>query len=219
MHVGIIMDGNRRWAKSKGLPKIIGHKYGADNLEKILDLSIQKNIDIITVYALSTENLKREEKELKNLFKLIEKYLQPAEKFIKNKIKVNILGSPESFPESTQAALKKIVKETQNCNKLIFNIALNYGGKDEIIRTVKKMEKAKIPFTQENLEQNLDTKGLPNPDLIIRTGGDCRLSNFLLWQASYSTLYFTKTCWPAFDENEFDQALDFLKKQKQNYGK
>lgn len=219
MHIAIIMDGNRRWANSKGLPKIAGHKYGADNLEKILDLCLQKEIEILTVYALSTENLKRKKSELQNLFTLLDKYLSNTQKFTKRGIKVNILGNPEVFPEKTQNALKNIVKVTQDCQSLIFNIALNYGGRDEIVRTIQKMQKEEIVFTAENLEKNLDTQGLPNPDLIIRTGGDQRLSNFLLWQASYSTLYFTETFWPNFNQTELEKALDFLKKQKQNYGK
>lgn len=219
MHIGIIMDGNRRWAKSRGLPKMAGHKYGADNLERVLDFCLQKGIDILTVYALSTENLKRKKSELNNLYKLLDKYLEKTEKFVKKGIKINILGNPEVFPEKTQKALKNISKKTQNCEKLIFNIALNYGGRDEIVRTIQKMQNNGTQITKKNIENNLDTQGLPSPDLIIRTGGDQRLSNFLLWQASYSTLYFTETFWPAFDGTELEKALDFLKEQKQNYGK
>lgn len=218
MHIGIIMDGNRRWAKSKGLPKFAGHKYGVENLENLLNLCLKKRINIVTTYALSTENLKREEKELKNLFSLLEKYLKRTKKFKNQGVKINILGNVEVFPESTKKVIKNAIEVTQSCDKLIFNIALNYGGRDEIVRTVKRMIGNKIQINQENLEKNLDTQGLPNPDLIIRTGGDRRLSNFLLWQASYATLYFTQTYWPAFGETEFVKALDFLKTQKQNNG-
>ena len=200
------MDGNRGWAKSKGLPKFAGHKKGVDNLENLLDLCLEKNVDIVTVYALSTENLKREPAELKNLFNLLEKYVKPIHKFIKKGIQVRILGNPSVFPDSTKQALDNIVEKTQNCDKLIFNIALNYGGRDEIIRTINKMQKNDIALTEENLAQNLDTAGLPEPDLIIRTGGDHRLSNFLLWQSSYSSLYFTPTFWPAFDKKEFEKV-------------
>lgn len=213
------MDGNRRWAKSKGLPKFAGHKYGVDNLENLLGFCLEKQIKIVTVYALSTENLKRDEKELKNLFHLLEKYLKQTDKFIKQDTQVRVLGNLEIFPEKTQKIIQSTIKQTQDCRSLIFNIALNYGGKDEIVRTVNKMINAKIEINQSSLEKNLDTQELPHPDLIIRTGGDQRLSNFLLWQGSYSTLYFTKTYWPAFDEKEFEKALDFLKSQKQNYGK
>ncbi len=219
MHIGIIMDGNRRWAKSKGLPKFSGHKYGVDNLENLLELCLQSKIKIVTVYALSTENLKRDEKELKNLFDLLEKYLKQTKKFTDKNIKINILGNPSVFPESTQKVIQNAINETKNCDKLIFNIAINYGGKDEIVRAVKKMKTNNLEFTQENLERNLDTQELPPPDLIIRTGGDQRLSNFLLWQASYATLYFTPVFWPAFEKNEFEKALNFFKSQKQNYGK
>lgn len=219
MHLGIIMDGNRRWAKARGLPKFAGHKYGVDNLENLLDFCLQEKIEIVTVYALSTENLKREKAELDNLFDLLEKYLRKTEQFTKKNIQIRILGNLTIFPESTQKAIQEAVSKTQNCDKLIFNIALNYGGKDEIVRTVNKMLQAKILITPENLEQNLDTGNLPQPDLIIRTGGDYRLSNFLLWQAAYATLYFTPTYWPDFDKKEFQKALDFWKNQKQNYGK
>lgn len=219
MHLGIIMDGNRRWAKQKGFPKIMGHKKGADNLETIIDICLQKKVNILTVYALSTENLKREPEELKNLFNLIEKYVKNTQKFIKQDIQVQIIGDTSSFPKSTKAALEKVKAETQNCETLIFNIALGYGGRNEIIRTVNTMLKNKTEITIENLNQNLDTKGLADPDLIIRTGGDHRLSNFLLWQSSYSTLYFTPIFWPDFNEKELVKALAFFSEQKQNYGK
>lgn len=213
------MDGNRRWAQSKGFSKYIGHKKGVDNLENLIDWCLAKEIGLLTVYALSTENLKREPKELQNLFKLIEKYVANTKKFIKKGVQVRIIGRLEVFPEKTKQALIKIKQETQSCEKLIFNIALGYGGRDEIIRTVNQMLENKIAITEENLTQNLDTAGLPDPDLIIRTGGDQRLSNFLLWQSSYTTFYFTPVFWPAFDQKEFQKALDFWNSQKQNYGK
>ena len=219
MHLGIIMDGNRRWAKQRGLPKFIGHKKGVDNLEKLIDICLKHEISILTVYALSTENLKREPKELKNLFQLLEKYVKPVNKFIKRGIKVRIIGNVFVLPESTQKALVKIQRETKKQKKMVFNIAINYGGRDEIVRTVNAMQKNNIPITVENLNENLDTQGAPNPDLIIRTGGDYRLSNFLIWQSAYASLYFTPVLWPDFNEKEFQKALDFLNAEKQNYGK
>ena len=212
------MDGNRRWATSRGLPKIIGHKYGAKNLEKNIDICQKKGIKYLTVYALSTENLKRETKELNNLFKLIEKYLKSTDKFTERGIRINIIGNTEIFPEETKLILKNAEKETHDCDKLIFNIALNYGGRDEIVRTVQKMQKENIELTEENLSKNLDTGKIPEPDLIIRTGGDYRLSNFLLWQIAYSEFLFTEKLWPDFNKDDLLDAIYAFQNRNRKFG-
>lgn len=222
-HVAILMDGNRRWAVEHNLPKLIGHTEGGKNLKKIITACQKRDIGFLTVWALSTENLKeREPKELKHLFSLFEKLVDYLDDFNKNNIRANIIGDTSKLPTSTQKKLTEIVENTKNNTGLVFTLAVNYGGRDEIVRAIKKILKTDVSLenvTEENFSKYLDTSDLPDPELIIRTGGANRLSGFMSWQSTYSELYFTQTYWPAFSEKDLDLAIDWFKKQKRNHGK
>lgn len=222
-HIAIIMDGNRRWATEHGLPKLMGHTEGGKNLKNIINACQKKNIKFLTVWALSTENLQeRSHEELKHLFSLFEKLVDYLDDFKKNNIKANIIGDLSKIPATTRAKLLAMVKSTENNTGLLFTMAVNYGGHDEIIRAVKKIIDKKISsdkLNEEMFAQYLDTTQIPNPDLIIRTGGAIRLSGFLPWQSAYSEIFFTPTYWPAFKEKDLVVAMEWFKQQKRNRGK
>ncbi len=222
-HLAIVMDGNRRWAVAHHLPKLVGHTEGGKKLKKIIAACQDRGIKFLTVWALSTENLKeREPKELKHLFSLFEKLIDYLDDFKKNNIRANIIGDISKLPQSTQNKLTELVERTKNNTGLVFTLAVNYGGRDEIVRTVKKIIESKInseKLTEEIFSQHLDTANLPEPELIIRTGGASRLSGFFPWQCIYSELYFTPTYWPAFSEKDLEKALEWFKEQKRNHGK
>ncbi len=221
MHIGLIMDGNRRWAKNLGKNKFFGHKKGVENLEMFTEICADDpEIKILTVYTLSTENMNREQKELDNLFALLEKFAKKWKKFVKNGIRVKIFGDVSKLPKSCQKALKELEEKTKNGEKLIFCPAINYGGRDEIIRAVNKLFK-KIPqkITEKDLEKFLDTEDLPAINLVIRTGGKKRLSNFMLWQSAYAELYFLDKMWPEFTEKDLQEAIFYYKSVQRNFGK
>lgn len=222
-HLAIIMDGNRRWAKEKFLPSFKGHTEGAETLRKITEIAANIGISYLTFYALSTENLTgRSEDELKHLFSLIEKMTNYLPDFQKNEVQVRIIGDISKLPENTRNALNSLVNETKNNKKLVLSLAINYGGRDEIIRATKKIIAEKIPrenITEELFEKYLDTYGIPDVDLMIRTGGAQRLSNYLPWQSTYAELYFIKTYWPDFSEKDLKNAIDWFYDQKRNKGK
>jgi len=218
-HIGFIVDGNRRWAKEKGLPTFIGHKKGAERIEEIVKYAQDLGIKIVTIYAFSTENWKRSEKEVSYLMKLFEDFaINKMTDADKRGMKIRILGNLQGLPLSLQKVLKKAMKLTKNNQKMIVNAALNYGGRHEITRTFRKLTALGIKpkeITEELINQNLDTAGLPDPDFIIRTSGEQRLSNFLPWQATYSELYFPKVHWPDFDKRQLDIAiLEFKRRQR-----
>lgn len=223
-HIAIIMDGNRRWARKHNLSDIKGHEAGADALEKVVEAAKDMGIKTVTVYALSTENIKeRAKKEVLGLFNLMRiAYHNKLKKMMKNGVRVEIMGSIYGLPE----IIKKIILEVRNMyiqnESIKLNIALNYGGKKELVDAIKNIVKAGIDvkkINEEMLEKHLYTKGQTNPELVIRTGGRVRLSNFLLWQTAYSELYFTKTLWPDFDEKELRKAITWYQSQKRNFGK
>lgn len=223
-HIGIIMDGNRRWAEKRGLNVGEGHQAGAENLEKIIDHCLDLGIKTLTVYALSTENWrKRTKKEVKGIFDLIIRCVKSRKKDYEQKgIKLGVLGDFQAFPRKVYQAIGEILKIVKKNERLKVNLALNYGGRDEIIEAIRKVIKEKVPpqkLNEKNFSKFLYTNGEPDPDLIIRTGGEVRLSNFLLWQMSYSELYFTDTLWPDFDEKELDKAIFEYQKRKRNFGK
>lgn len=222
-HICFIIDGNRRWARGKGFPTLNGHKKGMERVEEIVKYSQDLGIKIVTIYAFSTENWKRSEKEVGYLMKLFE-YFARNKMDMANKrgMKVRILGNLDGLPESLQKVLEKAINLTKNNNKMIINVALNYGGRDEIIRTFKKLIALKIKpekVTEDLINKNLDTKGLPDPDFIVRTSGEQRLSNFLPWQATYSELYFPKTYWPDFNKEQLDIAVSEYRKRQRRIGK
>lgn len=222
-HIGIIVDGNRRWAKEKKLPTFAGHKKGAERIEEIVKYSQELGIKIITIYAFSTENWKRAEKETTYLMELFETYARnKMEEAIKLGMQIRILGDIQGLPDHLQEVLAKLVNLTRSNEKTIVNIALNYGGRDELIRAFRKLLLAHFTapeITEELININLDTAGIPDPDLIIRTSGEQRLSNFLPWQATYAELYFPKVHWPDFDKNQLDTALEEFQRRQRRMGK
>lgn len=223
-HIAVIMDGNRRWAKNNNLPSSDGHKAGAKNLEEIMNHCINIGIKYLTVYALSTENWKkRSPEEVKVIFDLLV-YLvtNNFQKYSKAGIRLNILGNFTVFPDYVIQAINKALSVKIDNPKLTMNIALNYGGRDELINTFKKLIDNKIPsdqITEELISKNLYTLDQPEPELIIRPGGEFRLSNFLLWQSSYSELFFTDILWPDFNNNELDKAIIWYQNRDRRMGK
>jgi len=226
MHLGIIMDGNGRWAVKRGLPRAFGHKRGASRVTEIVRACPDLKIDTLTLYAFSTENWNRAAHEVASLMKLFRGYLQ--NKFlelVENNVKVVFLGNTEPIARDIVLQMKKLEKATRNNNGLTLNIALNYSGRDEIIRVSKKIAKdceSKIlkieDIDDELFKKYLDTKNQTDPDLIIRTAGNQRISNFLLWQIAYTELYFTKTNWPDFTAKELVQILEECKHRERTYG-
>lgn len=222
-HLAIIMDGNRRWARKKGMPTFFGHKKGYDKLCKIGDICLKKGIKILTVYAFSTENWKRSKEEVNYLMNLLRESIKKHSlELHKKNIKINFLGRLEKLPKDLQESITKAVELTKKNKKGILNIALNYGGHSEIVDAVKKIIKDKIPLEKINeslFEKYLYTADLPPVDLLIRTGGEQRLSNFLPWQLSYAELYFTKKYWPDFNESDLDKAILEYSRRERRMGK
>lgn len=223
-HIGIIMDGNRRWAKAHGEEAIKGHEAGVQTLVRIIDRCLELGVRDLTVYALSTENWRqRAKEEVKGIFGLLVKIVRVKKEEYKRKgVKLAILGDFHAFPRQVVMAIDQILKIVKENERLRVNVALNYGGRDEIVRAVRKMvEKGVKPdeINEENFSKYLYTNGAPDPDLIIRTGGEVRLSNFLIWQMSYSELYFTETLWPDFGPKELDRAIAEYQKRERRFGK
>ena len=219
-HVAIIMDGNGRWGKKRGKSRKYGHANGVKVIEKIVKISINQKIPILTFYTFSTENWKRPKSEISFLFKLIENYFEKEIKnLIKNGVKINIIGNMNRLPKRIKQKLISTIKKTKYSKKITVNLALNYGSKDEIINDIRKMKFKKLSISMKNFEKNLYTSNLPNPDILIRTGGKKRLSNFLLWQLAYSELFFLDKLWPDFNTNDFKKILNKFKNIKRNFGK
>ena len=225
-HIAIIMDGNRRWARNRGKPASFGHKAGAKALEKIVRYANKIGLEYITVYAFSTENWKRAEEEVKALRMLLQSYLDDYSKRADSEnIKVKILGDITALSAGMQKSIINCMERTKNNTGVTFNIALNYGGRDEIVRAVKKIaeqvkeEKIKIEDINEKMiSNNLYTEGMPDPDLVIRTSGEIRLSNFLPWQVVYSEFLFVDKNWPDFSEEDLDNAIIEYQKRTRKFG-
>ncbi|MCI8760906.1 MAG: isoprenyl transferase [Clostridia bacterium] len=225
-HIGIIMDGNRRWAKSKGKPISYGHKEGAKTLEKIVRYANQIGLEYITVYAFSTENWKRAEEEVNALMLLLQNYLDDyAKRADTENIRVKILGDISALSNGMQKSIQKCMERTKDNTGVTFNIALNYGGRDELLKATKKIanlvknnEIQIEDITQQVMEDNLYTKGQPDLDLIIRTSGEKRLSGFLTWQSTYSEILFIDKNWPDFEEKDLDAAIIEYQKRTRNFG-
>lgn len=223
-HIAIIMDGNRRWARTRGLDELKGHEKGSETLENIVELAAKTGIKTITVYALSTENIKeRAKREVWGLFNLIKNsYHNKLKRMMKNGVRIEILGELNGLPKIIQRIINEIRKTYIKNESIKLNIALNYGGKTELIEAVKDLIKEGVDLNkldESAINKKLYTKGEPDPELVIRTGGRIRLSNFLLWQTAYSELYFTKVLWPDFNEQQFKKALKWYQAQKRNFGK
>lgn len=225
-HIAIIMDGNRRWAKNRNLPVALGHKEGAKTLEKIVRYANKIGIKYITVYAFSTENWKRTEEEVNSLMTLFQNYLDDYSKRADSEnIKVKIIGSRENLSNKMIDKIEKCMERTKNNTGITFNIALNYGGRDEIVAAVKeiaqKVKRNEIEIkdiTEELISSNLYTKGQPDPDLLIRTSGELRLSNFLPWQLVYTEFLFVDKYWPDFSEADLDEAISVYQKRNRKFG-
>ena len=218
-HVAIIMDGNGRWGIKYKNSRNLGHKAGLKTVEKIIKSSIKNNIKYLTLYAFSTENWKRPKLEIKFLINLLDSFLkEEINKLFKNGIKLKIIGDTNKFPKKIQINLKAAEIKTSKNNKLQLILALNYGSRNEIISAIKSINAKKMKINENSLDKNLYTKKIPNPDLLIRTGNTNRLSNFLLWQLSYSEIFFVKKMWPDFNEKDYKKILDKFKKIKRNFG-
>ena len=225
-HIAIIMDGNRRWAKAKGMPASYGHKEGAKTLENIVRYCNKIGLEYITVYAFSTENWKRAEEEVNSLMTLLQNYLDIYSKRADTEnIKVKILGDITALSEGMQKSINKCMERTKNNTGITFNIALNYGGRNEILRAVKniskKVKSGEIEvenITEDLISDNLYTKGEPEPDLLIRTSGEMRLSNFLPWQLVYTEFLFVEKNWPDFNEEDIDNAIIEYQKRTRKFG-
>ena len=225
-HIAIIMDGNRRLAKSKGLPVALGHKQGAETLEKIVRYANKIGVKYLTVYAFSTENWKRAEEEVKSLMILFQGYIDKYSKIADTEnIKIQFLGDMTAFSGKLQKGVQNCIEKTKNNTGVVFNIALNYGGRLEIVNAVKsiaqkvKLNEIKIEQIDENLiSDNLYTKNMPDPDLLIRTSGEIRTSNFLPWQIVYSEFLFLDKYWPDFNERDLDNAIIEYNKRTRKFG-
>jgi len=218
-HVAIIMDGNGRWGLKKKKSRNLGHKAGLNTVENIIKHTIKNNIKFLTLYAFSTENWKRPQKEISFLFNLLQNFLKKkTNKLNKNGIKLKIIGDKSNFSNKLKKALINSEKITKNNKKLQINLALNYGAKNEILNAISLIKKKKISFTENNVNKNLYTNDSPNPDILIRTGNTKRLSNFLLWQIAYTEIFFEKKLWPDFSTQDYNRILEKFKQLKRNFG-
>ena len=218
-HVAIIMDGNGRWGVKHKQSRNAGHRAGLNTVDLIINHCINHKIKFLTLYTFSSENWKRPKTEIAFLFKLLENFLQKKiNKIIEKDIKLNFIGELNKLPAKLQKLIKLSEKKTFNKKMLQVNIALNYGSKIELINTIKKIKQKKITINEKNIDNNLYTKHLPNPDILIRTGNTHRLSNFLLWQLSYTEIFFEKKLWPDFTGKDFDKIMNKFKNIKRNFG-
>ena len=224
-HIAIILDGNGRWAKKRGMPRSFGHVKGCENLEDICEVAKELGVKYLTVYAFSTENWKRSKEEVDGLMKLFRNYLKKCIKSSqKNNMRVKVIGDITAFDSDIQESIEKLEDFSKDFTDLHFQIALNYGSRDEITRAVNRMledqkaGKLETPVSEDTISGYLDTAGLPDPDLMIRTSGELRLSNYLLWQLAYSEFYFTDVPWPDFKKEELVKAIEKYNERDRRYG-
>ena len=218
-HVAIIMDGNGRWGLKYKNSRNAGHKAGLNTVEKIIKETIKNKIKFLTLFAFSTENWKRPKNEIKFLFNLLDNFIDnKIGEFKKNNIRLKIIGDISNFNNKLKKKLINSEKKTLKNKKLQVNLALNYGSKNELVKAFKELNKKKIIINPKNLEKNLYTVGIPDPDILIRTGNTHRLSNFLLWQLAYTEIFFEKKLWPDFNEKDYTNIITKYKKTKRNFG-
>jgi len=221
-HVGIIMDGNGRWAQTQGLPRAAGHRAGTDNLRRVLRAAAEFGVDILTVYAFSTENWGRPESEVKALMSIFERVIdRELAELHEEGVQLRHIGRLERIPPKLQQKVLSAIKLTENNQRLILNVAFDYGGRDELVRAIQRMIADGVPAEQVDgslVSSYLYTEGLPDPDLIIRTSGEMRISNFLIWQGAYAELYVTPTLWPDFDKDELYKALKHYNQRERRFG-
>ena len=224
-HIAIILDGNGRWAKKRGMPRSFGHVKGCENLEDICEVAKELGVKYLTVYAFSTENWKRSKEEVDGLMKLFRNYLKKCIKISqKNNMRVKVIGDITAFDSDIQESIEKLEDFSKDFTDLHFQIALNYGSRDEITRAVNRMledqkaGKLETPVSEDTISDYLDTAGIPDPDLMIRTSGELRLSNYLLWQLAYSEFYFTDVPWPDVKKEELVKAIEKYNERDRRYG-
>ncbi|MBR4341730.1 MAG: isoprenyl transferase [Lachnospiraceae bacterium] len=225
-HIAIIMDGNGRWAKKRLLPRAMGHSAGANNVEKICEDAWDLGIKYLTVYAFSTENWTRSVDEVSALMKILKQYLEDCiEKSRKNNMRVRVIGDISRLSQDMQDAIRRLEDASKDFDGLQFQVALNYGGRDDIVRAVKgiALDAQKGNIDPEKIDENfissrLDTSDIPDPDLLIRTSGELRISNFMLWQMAYTEMYFTDVYWPDFDKKELEKAIEYYGGRDRRYG-
>jgi len=221
-HIAVIMDGNGRWAQSRGLPRSEGHKAGAEAARTVVTACRRLGIPYLTLYAFSKENWSRPEEEVRLLFDLMLKFIRKElDSLVEHSIRLQVLGDFDGLPFAVRQALRHAMARTRDGSKLTLNVALNYSGRDEIARAVQALVRSRIPaerITPEMIADQLDTRGQPDPDLLIRTSGELRISNFLIFQLAYTEFYFTDTLWPDFDEQEFNRALEAFANRNRRFG-
>jgi undecaprenyl diphosphate synthase len=220
------MDGNGRWAKKRGLPRIAGHRAGAKSVKEVIKGAKESGVKVLTLYTFSTENWKRPKHEVAALFKLLEDYIDKEIKDLQeNDIKLSVIGRLEALPQTTQKKIRDVIEKTKGNKSLILNLALNYGSRTEMVDAVREIvsdcqsQRLKIEdINEKTFSSYLYTKDIPDPDLLIRTSGEMRVSNFLLWQISYAEIYVTKKLWPDFKKNDFKKAIKEYQSRKRRYG-
>lgn len=218
-HIGIIMDGNGRWAKQRGKMRSFGHKAGSDNVERVVSYAFTKGIRTLSLYAFSSENWARPKEEVDELMRLLEVYFKKfLKKVLKNDIRLFVMGDVSALSNKLQKIIIDAMEKSKNNTSHVLNIGLNYGARQEIVTAVNKLIKENKEITEQSILENLYTAPFGEPDLIIRTGGELRLSNFMLYQGAYSELYFTDVLWPDFDEVELDKAIESFSKRKRRFG-
>lgn len=225
-HIAIILDGNGRWAKAKGMPRSYGHMKGCANLETVCDYMKELGVKYVTVYAFSTENWKRSKEEVDGLMKLFRSYLKKCIKLAdKNKMRVRVIGEISAFDQDIQDSIVKLEEYSSKYDEIYFQIALNYGSRDEILRGIRKLTQDAVDgkvkpeeIDEHTFDSYLDTAGIPDPDLMIRTSGEQRISNFLIWQLAYTELYFTPVPWPAFGKKELEEAIAAYNQRDRRFG-
>lgn len=225
-HIAIIMDGNGRWAKLRGLPRIMGHRAGIKTVREVIKVCRQFGIKYLTLYAFSAENWKRPKQEVETLMGFLNEYIdKELESFVKNDIKLNVIGRISGLPDYVQPKLMKAMEKTKDCESMTLNVALNYSGRSEIVDAAKKFaslvkagRRDLNDLDEESFGGLLYTRGQPDPDLLIRTSGEMRISNFLLWQISYSELYITPKLWPDFSKKDLEEAIAAYQKRERRFG-
>jgi undecaprenyl diphosphate synthase len=222
-HVAIIMDGNGRWAKQRGLPRLAGHRQGVNTAQKVVEIFTEYKVPYLTLYAFSTENWNRPQREINGIFKILEERLEEGIKFAReNGIRIRHLGKPDGLPISLQEKVKRALELTKNNSRMTVSLAFNYGGRDEIVEAARSLILGCISpqYINEKLfSQYLYTADIPDPDLVIRTGGEMRLSNFLIWQSAYAEIYFTPVLWPNFGKKEIEKSLIAYSQRQRRFGR
>ncbi len=222
-HVGIIMDGNGRWAQARGLPRLMGHRAGTENIRRVLEGCVEFGIKILTIYAFSTENWARPAEEVEGLMRLLNETIQrELDELHRNGVQLRHCGRLEGIDPELQAQVRAAIELTKHNDRIILNVAFNYGGRAEILDAIRRLMADGVrpeELTEELFSRYLYTAGLPDPDLIIRTGGEYRLSNFLIWQAAYAEYYATPTYWPDFDKEELRKALQAYARRERRFGR